>query len=156
MTNEQFQIFLDRHGADPARWPAGERAAAERLIAHDAGARAVLKAARGLDAALTRHARGRGTEETAAAERVLARLSGPLPRQKLPFWRLVPAVLLDWQFAPAWPRMAALGACAVLGFCVVLSGLDRRIDGMDGAYVMASADLGNIVFAPEPLSGARP
>jgi hypothetical protein len=47
--------------------------------------------------------------EQAAVERVLKRLSGSLPRQKISLWRL-PAVLLDWQFAPAWPRVAALPA----------------------------------------------
>jgi hypothetical protein len=26
MNNERLQIFLDSHGADPARWPATERA----------------------------------------------------------------------------------------------------------------------------------
>ncbi|HEY8697072.1 MAG TPA: hypothetical protein VIM02_05605, partial [Rhizomicrobium sp.] len=39
--------------------------------------------------------------DDAAVERVLKRLSS-LPRQKQPLWRL-PGVLLDWQFAPAWP-----------------------------------------------------
>ena len=51
-----------------------------------------------LSRALKRPAAAQSDE--AAAARVLKRLAGPLPRQKLPFWRL-PAVLLDWQFAPA-------------------------------------------------------
>ena len=62
-----------------------------------------------LQGALERNAQA----DPAAVERVLMRLSGPLPRQKIAFWRL-PAVLLDWQFAPAWPRVAALACCAVL------------------------------------------
>ena len=88
--------------------------------------------------------------------RVMTRLAGPLPRQKVPFWRL-PAVLLDWQFAPAWPRMAALGACAVIGFAIGLSGIDRRIDGFDGQSAAASsAGIDSLVFEPEDLTGARP
>jgi hypothetical protein len=83
-------------------------------------------------------------------------LSGPLPRQKMPLWRL-PNVLLDWQFAPAWPRVAALACCAALGFVIGISGLDRHIDPTDTAFTVASrADLGSIVFEPEALTGARP
>src|SRR5450631_4312792 len=89
--------------------------------------------------------------DAAAADRILKRLSGPLPRQKVSFWRL-PEVLLDWQFAPAWPRVAALACCAVLGFVIGISGLDRRIDPTDAAFTVASrADLGSIVFEPEAL-----
>jgi hypothetical protein len=69
----------------------------------------------------------------------------------------LPAVLLDWQFAPAWPRMAALGACAVLGFSIGISGIDRSIDHLDGQSVAASGSgIGSVVFEPEPLTGARP
>jgi hypothetical protein len=33
MTPERLQTILDAYGADPTRWPASERAAAERLLA---------------------------------------------------------------------------------------------------------------------------
>ena len=112
-----------------------------------------------LEAALKRHAKAPQVDETAdeaAVERVLTRLSGPLPRQKVPLWRL-PAVLLDWQFAPAWPRVAALACCAALGFVIGIAGLDRRYDQPGTPFAIASrADLGSIVFEPEPLTGARP
>ena len=85
----------------------------------------------------------------------MARLAS-LPRQKMPLWRW-PAVLLDWQFAPAWPRMAALACCAALGFVIGIAGIDRRFDQLDGSLAVASrADLGSVVFEPEPLTGARP
>jgi hypothetical protein len=94
--------------------------------------------------------------DTAATARVLQRLSGPLPKQKAPFWRL-PDVLLDWQFAPAWPRVAALACCAVLGFMVGIAGLDRGPDLRGAPFVISnSGDLGSIVFEPEPSTGARP
>jgi hypothetical protein len=108
-----------------------------------------------LDAALKRHSKAPPADD-AAVERVLKRLSGPLPRQKTPLWRL-PGVLLDWQFAPAWPRVAALACCAALGFVIGIAGLDRRFDGPGAPFAVASrADLGSIVFEPEPLTGARP
>jgi hypothetical protein len=94
-------------------------------------------------------------DDEAAAARVLARLS-TLPRQKMPLWRW-PAELLNWDFAPAWPRMAALAGCAVLGFAIGIAGFDRRFDEFDGGFVLSSrADLGSIVFEPETFTGARP
>ena len=94
--------------------------------------------------------------EESAVNRVLSRISGPLPRQKQPFWRL-PPVLLDWQFAPAWPRMAALACCAVLGFFVGIAGLDRRFEdpGAAPAFV-GGGGIGSITFEPEAFTGARP
>ena len=79
--------------------------------------------------------------DNAAVQRVLNRLSGPLPRQKFALWRL-PAVLLDWQFAPSWPRVAALATCAALGFVIGFIGLDHQVDSADAALAYVSrADL---------------
>ena len=84
--------------------------------------------------------------DAAAADRILMRLSGPLPRQKISFWQL-PNVLLDWQFAPAWPRVAALACCAVLGFMVGIAGLGRGYDQLGSPFSATDrADLGSIVF----------
>jgi hypothetical protein len=94
--------------------------------------------------------------DTEAVNRVLKRLDGPLPRQKMALWRL-PAVLLDWQFMPAWPRVAALACCAALGFYIGIAGLDRPFDRLDSSFTVASrVDAGALVFEPEPLIGARP
>src|SRR5471032_3118244 len=87
-----------------------------------------------LETALKRHAKVPQGDE-AAVERVLTQLSGPLPRQKVPLWRL-PAVLLDWQFAPAWPRVAALACCAILGFMFGIAGLDRSTDLRGAPFVI--------------------
>jgi len=108
-----------------------------------------------LEAALKRHTQAPPADD-AAVERMLKRLSGPLPRQKMPLWRL-PGVLLDWQFAPAWPRVAALAGCAALGFVIGIAGIDRRFDGGSVPLAVAShTDIGSIVFEPEALTGARP
>ena len=93
--------------------------------------------------------------DDAAAARVMTRLAAPLPRQKMTLWRL-PAVLLDWQFAPSWPRVAALACCALIGFGIGLAGLDRPFDRLDSQFTVANRDLGSVVFEPEPLTGARP
>ena len=108
-----------------------------------------------LESALKRRAETPQAEE-AAVGRVLERLSGPLPRQKFSFWRW-PTALLDWQFAPAWPRVAALACCAALGFGIGLAGLDRPFDAVNASFATSSgADIGSVVFEPEALTGARP
>lgn len=153
MTLDELQTLLDSHGADPAQWPAALRVAALGLIAADDEARSAHEAARVLDAALARFAAATPADETSAA-RVLTRLAGPLPRQDRAWWRW-PAVLLDWQFAPAWPRVAALACCAAVGFMVGMTGLDRPLD-RSGTYAASNSDLAAAVFEPEPISGARP
>jgi hypothetical protein len=107
-----------------------------------------------LDRALKRHLRA-PQDDAAAAARVLKRLAGPLPRQHRPLWRL-PAVLLDWQFAPAWPRMAALAGCLALGFVIGIAGLDRGIDRAGVSSGGGNLDFGSLVFEPETMTGGRP
>jgi hypothetical protein len=90
--------------------------------------------------------------DSAAAERVLAAIGHPLPRQRRA-WRLWPAVLLDWNFAPAWPQLAALASCAVLGFAIGVASpaLNAR------HWTQASqTGLGSVIAVPEPLTGALP
>ena len=97
-----------------------------------------------IDQALTRHFAREATDDGA---RVIAKLAGPLPRQKRrTFW---PQLLLDWQFTPAWPRMIAFAGCAAMGFVVGSATIDHLI-------APANADLFLIAFEPEPLTGLRP
>jgi hypothetical protein len=94
-------------------------------------------------------------DDQAAADRVLKRLAGPLPRQQMTWWRL-PAVLLDWEFAPAWPRVAALATCAALGFAIGLIGIDRQVDTADAALAYVSrADIAAGLFEAELPRGDR-
>ncbi len=78
---------------------------------------------------------------TEAAERIALRL-GPasLPPQKRAFawW---PAALTNWDFAPAWPRLAMLAGAAVLGLSIGLSGVGTRIAAdLDLVRVAAAED----------------
>lgn len=108
-----------------------------------------------LEGAITRVTQPQPIDNDAVA-RVMSRLSPPLPRQKRSLWQL-PTVLLDWQFAPAWPRMAALACCAAVGFYVGITGLDRPFDRLGVSYATSSStDPGAFVFEPEPIIGARP
>jgi hypothetical protein len=153
MIQDELQILLDSHGADPAQWPAASRVAALSLIEGDAQARAAHEAARQFDAALTRYVEVSPADATAAA-RVVTRLAGALPRQDRAWWHW-PAALLDWQFSPAWPRVAALACCAAIGFMVGITGLDRPLERA-GIVASNGSDITTAVFEPEPITGARP
>ena len=151
MTRDEFGNFLDLHGADLSRWPSGLREHATALMGFEPGARADWEAARHLDAMLARFTAA-GAEDEQSAARVMGKLNGPLPRQRQPFWR-VPAALLDWQFAPAWPRVAALAGCMLIGFSIGVAGVDRTMAGNDTRAT--SRDIGTMVFAPDIFSGDR-
>jgi len=84
-----------------------------------------------------RHVRIRNPDETAAA-RVLARLENLPPQNRAFGWW--PAALMDWSFAPAWPRLAALAGAAVLGMSVGLSNVGTRIATDLNLVRIANAD----------------
>ena len=65
-------------------------------------------------------------------------------------------MLLDWQFAPAWPRLAALAGCAALGFFIGIAGIDRPIGGFTLSNSTTGAGFGAVLFEPEAVTGARP
>ncbi len=105
-----------------------------------------------LDTAL-RRVMAPNVENGEAAQRVLARLE-KLPPQKRAF-RWWPSALIDWDFAPAWPRVAALAGAAVLGITVGLSGLGTRIaTDLDLVQVAAADDAS--VFDVDSVTGLRP
>jgi hypothetical protein len=83
MSLHRFARLLEGRGADLARWPAAERAAAEALLAGSAPARRLLAEARALDALLrdglpSPDADAAGRVRAAVARRV-ARLPRPAP-----------------------------------------------------------------------------
>jgi hypothetical protein len=94
----------------------------------------------------------RDAADEASAARVMAKLGGALPPQKRSWFRSLPELLLDWQFAPAWPRMAALAGCAALGLIAGSAGIDRLGPLVPGVR----SDAAQILFEPEPLTGLRP
>jgi anti-sigma factor RsiW len=82
MTREEFESLLLAQGADLARWPAAERAAAEALLARDPAARDLLEEAARLDALIfgaVQSPAGGG----ALATRILARLDDDAPRERV-------------------------------------------------------------------------
>jgi hypothetical protein len=158
--SERLQRLLDINGPDLARWPAELRADMERLLAADPAARALWERAKQFDARVARHF-ATVSEHDAVAERIAAtRLFaalGQLPmQQRRTWWAELSSTLLDWDFRPAWPRIAALASVAVLGFAIGLVDLDVPPSESPRSLVLAEPDVGGVVFEPEPLTGSRP
>lgn len=166
MTIAELQNLLDTYGADPAAWPPHMRSAAERLIAAEPRAREALEKSTRLDLLLARAMRADLPAATvpvdeAATGVVNALAAAELPRQRRGMlWWALPRPLLDLDFAPAWPRAAALASVAALGFAVGLFGLDlSTVDSLSGAAAstaVTDTDLSVVAFDPEPLTGVRP
>src|SRR5262245_8455772 len=121
MNEAQFRDGLDAYGADFAAWPEKHRRAAQQWLERDPAARVLLENAQRLDERLVRHL-GSASAQPAAAhdavERILAPLQQKLPPQRRAIWRAWPQLLLAWDFAPAWPRVAAFATVAAVGFLV--------------------------------------
>lgn len=72
---DRFKAIVDAYGADPARWPDAERAAALQFVAGDSRARAWLDAARAVDDLLDAGREAVGAEdEPARYARVLSNM----------------------------------------------------------------------------------
>src|SRR5881227_527698 len=113
-----------------------------------------MKADQELEAALRRAMAPRDADD-AATDRILARLES-LPPQKRAFawW---PAALMNWDFAPAWPRLAALAGAAVLGISIGLSNVGTRIAAdLDLVRVASADDASTNVFDIDSVTGLRP
>jgi hypothetical protein len=166
MTIPELQEMMDTYGADPAAWPPDRRVAAERLIADEPQAREAFERATRLDLLLSRALRSdlltaRVPASEAATGLINALAAGSLPRQRrgILAWT-APSSLLDFEFAPAWPRLAALASVAILGFGIGLFGLDlnavESLRGNAASATVADTDMNVVAFDPEPLTGVRP
>jgi hypothetical protein len=111
VTMERLAALLDAYGAQPARWPAAEREAAEALIARSDAARDAFAEAARLDAALDAAA------PPPPADRLAFRLRALMPRRETVVTpAAMPAVrrrAAAWLASPL--ARAAAVAFAVLG-----------------------------------------
>ena len=110
---------------------------------------------RDLEAALGRIMTAQEPEADSVA-RIAQRFEAALPPQKRAFtwW---PAALTDWNFAPAWPRVAALACAAVLGITVGLSSLGMRLAAdLDLVRIASADDGGGNAFDVDAVTGIRP
>jgi hypothetical protein len=123
----RFRRLIAAYGADPARWPPGQRARAEALLARSTTARALLAEARALDSLLMADAKPPADEQLAAA--IIARtIDMPQERAPMP----ARAIALDWSLSRLWPQAVGLAAAAALGFVIGWTDLlPRNVGGGD-------------------------
>ena len=134
MTIERLAGILDAYGADPLRWPEGERLAAQAFAARDANAAALVAEAQLFDALLD-EAPGLAASP-ALAEAVLARRPGRTWIARL--WNeIFPAM-------PVWRPVLGFAAAVALGFGLQTAAADRlgfdepaRIVASDGSEMLA-------------------
>jgi hypothetical protein len=135
VTLKRFKQLLDAYGADLARWPVGERAAARALLAADPRARQARETTAELDAFLDRYA-----PEPASAARVVAGLRALPPA--VSDWRAALAEL--WWDVRALPRVPTMVAVVLLGLLAGFTSIDLAV-GPPGR-----ADLSALLFEPGP------
>ncbi|MCR9219124.1 MAG: hypothetical protein NXI21_02750 [Alphaproteobacteria bacterium] len=112
MTEARFERLTAAYGADPARWPASERAAAAAFVQADREAAAPLLAeAAALDQALA--------TARAAAPTLSPRTLAAMRRGARPGWLGRLRRLLDWPDA-LWQPAGAVAAALLVGFVVGL------------------------------------
>ncbi|MFC4166853.1 hypothetical protein [Teichococcus aestuarii] len=112
MRLETFSGLLDTHGADPARWPPAEAAAARRLLAESAEARAVHRRDEALAARLDESLPGPDAQALARMRARLAQAAAATPPPE-PAGASSPWAWLR----PLWP--AGCGALVTLAACLL-------------------------------------
>jgi len=109
----RFRRLIAAYGADPGRWPPGQRSRAEALLARSPKARALLADAQTLDTLLLADVKPPAGEQLAAA--IIARALGQ-PQERAP--APARAAGVAWSLARLWPQAVGLAAAAVLGFVI--------------------------------------
>jgi hypothetical protein len=141
MNAGRFAAILEAYGAEPRRWPASERAAAEAFAATPEGRRS-LAAAATLDDALLAHA------VPPPGPELRARVLAARPRERGGLWGLAP-----WRFG--WAPGAGLAAAGVAGllFGAVLSHgpTDPRTDAL-----LAETETFDMALLDVDLGGDQP
>lgn len=102
--------ILDAYGADPSRWPADERVAAETLIARSPEAASLREDAAALDMLMDQSAAPAPSPELMARVLTAREPSGWL------------SVL--WPFGPIWQPATAMAAAAMLGIAIGVAAPD--------------------------------
>ena len=127
-----LQDFLDVHGADPRRWPAGMEQALAPWFARDPRAQAMLARARKLEALIEAAAPSASGFDRGRAQAV-TRATQAIPIQRRPAGTIWPA----GQLRP----VLALAASLILGFFVGVNGWmpDGRSANMEAAEIAALA-----------------
>jgi hypothetical protein len=127
MNIDRFKVLLDGYGADPTRWPAAERAAAEAFARTSPEAASLMAAARALDGALACLPPAAPVLDPVAV--AAAASAAPQHRARQPRRS-------GFGFGFAWPNFAGLAAAMAVGFVVGWNGI---IEPLDTSMTLADA-----------------
>ena len=123
MKPDRFLALVEAYGAEPSRWPADERAAAEVFAASDAASKSALSDASVLDRTLDRLP----AEDvpTGLRERILAAYDEALTRRAGGPFGSIPAALgrlrdAIWPGAPLWQPASAFALSLAVGLAMGL------------------------------------
>lgn len=135
LNEARFARLVEAYGAEPARWPAGERQAAQRLLSSSTAAQHVLAQARALDQALV--SATPPSVSLAVENRLLADFDRAQRRWSLR--KSIDAMAgTVWPGAPLWQPAAVFGLALLVGIGVaVLAPLDLRQGEDNSAGVFA-------------------
>jgi hypothetical protein len=138
MTLAAFRDLIDRHGAEPARWPAVMRPAAEAFAAADPAARRLLDDARRLERVVAAVAAPQPVD-AAFVGRVLGRIEGHIGVRETAF---------RFTRRLAFASATALTVCLVAGVALGLVAPALPVDdGTDIAvFVLDGPDDGETLF----------
>jgi len=127
MNIDRFKVLLDGYGADSARWPATECAAAEAFARTSPEAASLIAAARALDLTLECMPTAAPALDPVAV--AAAASAAPQRRTRQPRRS-------GFGFGFAWPNFAGLAAAMVVGFVVGWTGM---IGPLENATALADA-----------------
>ncbi len=138
---DRFRELMDAYGAEPARWPANERAAAEALLAVNTEAAQLRKRAGALDALLDKAAgldSAAGMATAIDTERLIAAITTQ-PQRTAEIVQLRPAR----RASPGafWLKVASLAAAATIGFLVGVTQLANFGDPTTSSSGLELADV---------------
>jgi len=112
-----------------------------------------------LDEILAHQLKIEKSADEAIAMRVLSSLAAkPLPAQRRSFLNGWPDALLNFDFAPAWPRIGALACIGLVGCMIGFFSPGAQIFEKPriGTVQIMDIDPSMLAFDPEPLTGIRP
>lgn len=135
MTLDRVRQLAAAYGADPRRWPDGERDAAKALIAGSPAARDLLAEAGQLDAVL---ALAPAEVPDAAMARLTAATTFPPRRSVAPSPMASATSLMAWLTSAVWPRATVLAGMMALGIITGLA-IEPVYSGTD-AYASVLSD----------------
>lgn len=159
MDLRRLEELIDAYGADPARWPAAERAAAQALLAIEPAARTLQDRARRLDSALDALPPAPQvalqTGALAARIRAAARQQDATPANSPASPPANPLPAPANSNRPAWRFTAALAASAVIGLWLGFATGPFTLD-TGGTIDLAALDQQDVaVLAFGPVADAQ-